>query len=87
MKLPPDEGLAAMRRLMDLLFDLGAFSALIWFCFRATRGLKARFAVWATNAHTKMYELLAPLLGTSVRILAIVVGIILGLPMLGLPPQ
>jgi small-conductance mechanosensitive channel len=87
MKLPPDEGLAAMRRLMDLLFDLGAFSALIWFCFRATRGLKARFAVWAANAPTKMYELLAPLLGTSVRILAIVVGIILGLPMLGLPPQ
>jgi small-conductance mechanosensitive channel len=87
MKLPPEEGLAAMRRLMDLFFDLGAFAALIWFCFRATRALEARFAAWAANAPIKMCELLVPLLGTSLRVIAIVGGIILGLPMLGLPPQ
>ena len=87
IKLPPEEGLAAMRRLVDLFFDLGAFAVLIWFCFRATRAVEARFAAWAANTRIKMYELLVPLLGTSLRVIAIVVGIILGLPMLGLPPQ
>ena len=84
MKLKPEEGLQALRGAMDLLFDLGAFVALFWFLFRATHALESRLALWASTTPSKIDDLLVPLLGTSLRIVVTVVGVILGLPALGL---
>jgi small-conductance mechanosensitive channel len=87
IKLKPDEGLDALRKVLDLLFDLGAFTVLFWFLFRATHVLEAHFASWAATTPGRIDDLLVPLVGTSLRAVVVVVGIIMDLPLLGLPPQ
>jgi small-conductance mechanosensitive channel len=87
LKLKPEQGLTTLRNGMDLLFDLGAFVALFFFLFRATRVLEAHLAARAATTPGKVDDLLVPLLGTSLRVIVIVVAIFLGLPMLGLPAQ
>jgi small-conductance mechanosensitive channel len=87
MKLRPEQGLDALRRAMDILFDLGAFVALFWFLFRATHVLESHLASWASTTPSKIDDLLVPLFGTSLRVIVVVVAIILGLPVLGLPVQ
>jgi small-conductance mechanosensitive channel len=84
LELKPDEGLLLVRRTMDLGFDLGALAALFLFLFRATHVLQARVAAWAARTATQVDDLLIPLLGSALRVVIIVVGVNLGLPLLHL---
>jgi small-conductance mechanosensitive channel len=72
---------------MTFVLDVGAFWMVFWFLFRATRALEARMALWASATPSKTDDLLVPMLGSTLRVMVIVVAIITGLPMLGLPPQ
>jgi small-conductance mechanosensitive channel len=87
LKLRPDQGLAALRAAMDMLFDLGVVSAFFWFLFRATRLVESHWAASAAARSSKIVALLVPLFGTTLRIVVVLVGVILGLPLLGLPAQ
>jgi small-conductance mechanosensitive channel len=85
LKLKPNQGLAGIRSFMDIAFDLGALTALFHFLFRATHVLEARMVAWASATPSKVDDLLPPLVGSSLRLIVIVVGIILGIPLLRLP--
>ncbi len=87
VRLPPEQGLALVRGVMDFVFDMGAFAALFWFLFRLTHVLESHLARWAAGTPSKIDDLLVPLLGTSMRVIVIVLAIILGLPRLRLPPE
>jgi small-conductance mechanosensitive channel len=87
LKLTPEQGLISLRHGMDLLFDLGGFVALFLFIFRATHVLQSHLAAWAATTPSRIDDLLIPLLGTSLRVIVVVVAIFLGLPMLELPAQ
>lgn len=85
LKLPRETGGAALRNLLDIVFDLGALAALFVFFFRATRVVESRMAAWAVHTPSKVDDLLVPLLGSSLRVIIIAVGVIAGLPLLRLP--
>jgi small-conductance mechanosensitive channel len=85
LELKPDEGLIVVRHIMDVAFDLGAFASVFWFLFRATHVLEGHLASWAANTPGKIDKLLVPLFGSCVRVIVIVMGVGLGLPLLGLP--
>ena len=87
LKLKPEQGLTTLRHALDLLFDLGGFVALFLLLFRATHVLESRLAAWSAMTPSKVDDLLVPLLGTSLRVIVLVVAVFLGLPMLGLPAQ
>jgi len=87
LRLRPEHGLTVLRSLLDLLFDLGGLIALFWFLFRATHVLQSHLAVWAAATPGKIDDLLVPLAGTTLRILVLVIGVTLAIPMLGAPPQ
>jgi small-conductance mechanosensitive channel len=70
---------------MDLLLELGISVAGFWLVFRSTRVLETRLAVWAAKTPSKADDLLVPLLGAALRAIAVVFGIILGLPLLSIP--
>ena len=87
LKLKPEQGLMTFRHGMDLLFHLGGFVALFLLLFRATHVLETHLASWAATTPSRIDDLLVPLLGTSLRVVVVVIAIFLGLPMLGLPAQ
>ncbi|MEA3133328.1 MAG: hypothetical protein QOG17_1174, partial [Gammaproteobacteria bacterium] len=68
-------------------FDLGAFVAFFWFLFRATHAVQARLALWAAATPSKIDDLLVPLAGTILRMIVLLVGVSVVLPMLGLPAR
>jgi small-conductance mechanosensitive channel len=86
LKLKPEQGLNTLRHGLDLLFDLGGFVALFLFLFRATHVLESHLTAWAATTPSKIDDLLIPLLGTSLRVVVVVVAIFVGLPLLELPP-
>ena len=85
LKLPA-EGASPARRLFDKLFDLGVFAVLFWLSFRFTRVIEARLGAWARGTTSHLDDLVAPLLGRTLRIVLPIVGLILALPIIGLPP-
>src|ERR1700736_926906 len=87
LKLAPADGLTDARHVMNFALDIGAFWMVFWFLFRATRALEARMALWASATPGKTDDLLVPMVGSTLRVMVIVLAIIVGLPMLGLPPQ
>ncbi len=87
LKLNPNEGLAVLRNLFNKAFDLGLFAVLFWLCFRLTHVLEARLALWASKTDSKFDDLFVPLIGKCLRIVLPVLGVILALPVLGLPPE
>lgn len=87
LRLRPERSLTVLRGLLDLLFDLGGLAALFWFLFRATRVLQSHLASWAAVTPSKIDDLLVPLLGTALRTVVLVIGLVLAIPMLGAPPQ
>ncbi len=87
LKIPPDEGLDAVRAGFDKVFDLGVFAVLFWLFFRFTRVLEARLAALAAKTSSKLDDLFVPLIGKSLRVIVPVVGIIFALPILNLPPE
>jgi small-conductance mechanosensitive channel len=74
-----------VRQFFDKLFDLGVFVVVVWLSFRLTGVVEARLALWARRTHSRLDDLLAPLLGRTLRVIVPVVGLILGLPVIGLP--
>jgi small-conductance mechanosensitive channel len=87
LELPPDEGLQFIRGLFDKLFALGVFAVVFWLFFRFTHVLEAQLSVWASKSKSKLDDLFVPLVGKSLRVIVLVVGIIFALPILGLPPE
>jgi small-conductance mechanosensitive channel len=87
LKLRPEQGLLEIREALNYLFDLGAFFAFFWFLFRATYALQARLAEWAAGTTGKINHLLVPLVGASLRMIVLLVGINLVLPIMSLPAR
>jgi len=87
LRLNPDGSLHIVREIFDKMFDLGMFAMLFWLFFRFTHVLEAQLAVWTAKSSSKLDDLFVPLIGKSLRIIVPVVGIILALPILGLPPE
>lgn len=79
--LQPDYGI------IDRAFDLGIFIVLLWAVFRFTRVLEAVLAHFAKRSASKLDDLLVPLLGRTLRIIVPILGVILGLPLIGLSPE
>lgn len=73
-----------VRRFMDGAFNLGVFVALLWAVFRFTRVLEAVLGHFARRSGTRLDDLLVPLVGRTLRVFVPVLGIILGLPLIGL---
>ncbi len=85
IELRPDQGLNTVQRSLDAGFGFGAFVILLWFVLRSSRMAEAHVAAWAATTPSRIDDLLVPLLGSSFRILVIIIAVILGMPMLGLP--
>jgi small-conductance mechanosensitive channel len=79
------EELQSLHQFCDAVFDLGVFAVTIWISYRLTHALDAVLSSWAARTDSKLDDLLAPLLGASLRIIVPVLGIILALPILNLP--
>jgi small-conductance mechanosensitive channel len=84
--IPPQEWGEVLHCLSKLV-DLGVFALLFWLFFRLTRLLETRLAAWAAKTGNKLDQLFVPLLGKCLRVMVPVVGVILGLPVLGLPQE
>lgn len=87
VKLHPGVSLDVIQSFVDILFDVLASAAVLWFLFRATNVLEARVALWASATPSKIDDLLVPLFGSTLRVVIVVLGIILGIPLLRLPPE
>src|ERR1700722_4189112 len=87
LKLRREQGLIEIREALNYLFDLGAFFAFFWFLFRATYALEARLAEWAAGTGGKVNHLLVPLVGATLRMIELLVGINLVLPIVSLPAR
>jgi small-conductance mechanosensitive channel len=70
---------------VDKLLDAAVFAVLLWLFFRFTHVLESWIKKWFSKTASKLDDLLAPLLGKSLRIIVPVLGIIFALPLLGLP--
>jgi small-conductance mechanosensitive channel len=73
--------------LLDKLLDLAFFAVLLWLFFRFTHVLEAWMKRWVSKTSSKIDDLLAPLLGKSLRIIVPVLGVIFALPLLDLPAR
>jgi len=72
---------------LSKLVDVAVFAVLFWLFFRLTRVLEARLGVWAAKRASKLDQLFVPLVGRCLRVMVPVLGIILALPVLGLPAE
>jgi len=86
-KLPNSEGPHPLRVLCDKLFDVGVFLGVLWLFLKFTHVLETHLEVWARKSTSTLDDLVVPLLGRSLRVMVPVVGLIFGLPMMGLPPE
>jgi small-conductance mechanosensitive channel len=87
LKIDPDGGASFVRAAFDKGVDLGVFAIVFWLFFRFTRVLEAQLAAWSAGTDSQLDNLLVPMVGRSLRVIMPVLGIILALPILGLPPQ
>jgi small-conductance mechanosensitive channel len=85
-KLPATEGPHLLQQIVDAVFGLGVFAVVLWLFFRLTRVLERLLGDWAKRTQTRLDDLVVPLVGRSLRVIVPVVGIILALPLVGLPP-
>jgi small-conductance mechanosensitive channel len=72
--------------LLNTLLNLGIFAVAFWLCLRFSRVLETRLSVWAAHTSGRLDDLLAPLVGRSLRVILPVLAVIFALPILGLPP-
>jgi small-conductance mechanosensitive channel len=79
------EELESLRHFCEVAFDLGVFVVTIWISYRLTYALDAVLSSWASRTDSELDDLLAPLLGASLRIVVPVLGVIFALPILNLP--
>ncbi|MDE2294862.1 MAG: mechanosensitive ion channel [Gammaproteobacteria bacterium] len=76
-----------MRGAAGRLFDLGLFAALVWSAQRGTYVLDRRLERWAAGTESRLDDVIAMLLGRTLRIVVPVFGVIVALPILGLPAR
>jgi len=73
--------------LLDKAIDIAVFAVLIWLFFRFTHVLEAWMTKVVSKTSSKIDDLIAPLVGKSLRIIVPVLGVIFALPLLGLPER
>ena len=81
---PPSEG---FRWFTGNLLTLGLFACVFWLFFRMTWVIESGLQRWSTRSDTRIDDLLVPSVGRSLRVIIPVLGLILGLPLLGLPAE
>jgi len=85
MKLAPGATVQSTQTLFDKLCDAALFATLCWLFIRLTHVLESWMIAYAARTKSKLDDLIAPLLGRSLRIILPVLGIIFALPVIGLP--
>ena len=86
-KLPAGPMLQTAQRILDTVFALALFAMPVWCAYRLTYVLDERLAIWAARTNSVVDQLIAGLLGRSLRVVVPVLGVILALPILSLPAQ
>ena len=76
-----------IRGIADRLLDLGLFAALVWSAQRGTHVLDRWLEAWAATTKSRLDDVIAMLLGRSLRIVVPVLGVIFALPILALPAR
>jgi hypothetical protein len=84
-RLPPGNASHSAQALIDTLFDLAVFAMIFWCIYRLTRVLDQALASWADKTSGMVDNLIAGLLGKSLRVLVPFLGVIFALPILNLP--
>ena len=74
-----------MQALLRILLGLGVLALGLWLLYRLTWVLESRLKGWSARAPTRFFELLAPLTGRALRMLIPLLGVILAVPIVGLP--
>ena len=77
----------SLRGIADRLLALGLFAALVWGAQRGTHVLDRWLGLWAAKTKSRVDDVIAMLVGRSLRIVVPVLGVIFGLPILGLPAR
>ncbi len=78
---------APLPEIVDRLLDLGLFAAFVWSMQRGTHVLDRWLEAWAAKTENRLDDVIAMLLGRSLRIVVPVLGVIFALPILGLPAR
>ncbi len=86
-RLPAEHILQTAQEAVDTSFDLGVFAILFWCAYRFTHVLDEALAIWASKTPSMVDDLIAALLGKSLRVVLAVLGVITGLQMLSLPSR
>ncbi|MBI4660755.1 MAG: mechanosensitive ion channel [Verrucomicrobia bacterium] len=84
-KLTGTGGSHPLVEFFDVTLDLGLFVCLFWLFFRLTRILEDRLGPLSAKSENRLDDALVRLLGRSLRVIVPVIGLILALPVIGLP--
>lgn len=76
-----------LRTIADRLGEIGLIAALLWAAQRGTHVLDRRLETWAKRTPSQFDDVIAQLLGRSLRIGVPVLGVIIALPVLQLPRE
>ena len=87
VKLFSAAALAPIQVSGNKIFAVVVFIAIFWLFFRLTHALEAGMTPWEAKHRNLFTELLLPMIGKPLHILLPVLAVILGLPLLGLPPE
>ena len=86
--VPPTEEVpesSVMPIVVEQFLNLGLFIACIWFFIRLTRILDERLARAASRSNSKMDDILAPLLGQTLRVVIPALAVLFAIPLMELP--
>lgn len=85
LKLSAATGTHPIQHLFDKLFDLGGFVVMVWLLLKLAHILEARLKSLTRTTASKLDDMMVPLVARTLRVIIPVVGLILALPMIGLP--
>ena len=72
---------------LEKIIDIGVFALVVWLFYRFTHVLNARLLQWATKSKIKIDDVIIPPLVKTLRVALPLLGVILCLPILDLPPD
>ncbi len=78
--------LASLQLIGSKIIAIVVFIAIFWIICRLTYALRAWLASWAGKNRNVFTDLLLPMIGKPLHVLLPIVAVILGIPLLGLPP-
>lgn len=81
------EPLPLFMRFLDWVRDLGGLLILVWFIFRMIGVIDIRLCQRAARSGSKWDDILAPLVGRTLRLILPLVALILALPLFRFPPE